>query len=44
MSSTGTSALIHYALSQDPDSTLLLDQLRRTYSHRLALATRGAYS
>jgi len=37
-------SLIHYALSQDPDSTLLLDQLRRTYSHRLALATRGAYS
>ena len=35
---------IHYALSQDPDSTLLLDQLRRTYSHRLALAQRGAYS
>ena len=37
-------SLIHYALSQDPDSTLLLDQLRRTYSHRLALAQRGAYS
>ena len=37
-------SLIHYALSQDPDSTLLLDQLRRTYSHRLALAQRGTYS
>lgn len=37
-------SLIHYALSQDPDSTLLLDQLRRTYSHRLALAQRIAYS
>lgn len=37
-------SLILYALSQDPDSTLLLDQLRRTYSHRLALAQRDAYS
>lgn len=37
-------SLIHYAISQDPDSRLLLDQLRRTYSHRLALAQRAAYS
>lgn len=37
-------SLIHYALSQDPDSRLLLEQLRRTYSHRLALAQRVAYS
>lgn len=37
-------SLIHYAISQDPDSRLLLDQLRRTYSHRLALAQRVASS
>lgn len=37
-------ALIHDALARDPDSRLLLDQLRRTYAHRLALAQRAVYS
>lgn len=37
-------SLIHDAISRDPDSQQLLDQLRRTYSHRLALAQRAAYS
>ena len=37
-------ALIRDALRQAPDSRLLLDQLRRTYAHRLALAQRVAYS
>ncbi|MGQ4661576.1 hypothetical protein [Lysobacter sp. F6437] len=32
--------LILDALARDPDSRLLLEQLRRTYSHRLALAQR----
>lgn len=36
--------LIHEALARDPGSPLLLDQLRRTYAHRLALAQRVAYS
>lgn len=36
--------LIHDALERDPGSSLLLDQLRRTYAHRLALAQRAAYS
>lgn len=36
--------LIHDALARDPGSPLLLDQLRRTYAHRLALAQRVAYS
>lgn len=36
--------LIHAALARDPDSQLLLKQLRRTYAHRLALAQRAAYS
>ncbi|MFD0739297.1 hypothetical protein ACFQZQ_08400 [Lysobacter koreensis] len=33
-------ALIHDALTRDPDSRLLLERLRRTYAHRLALAQR----
>jgi hypothetical protein len=37
-------ALIREALARDPDSVLLLEQLRRTYAHRLALAQRVAYS
>ena len=37
-------ALIRDALQQAPDSRLLLEQLRRTYAHRLALAQRVAYS
>jgi hypothetical protein len=37
-------ALIRDALSQAPDSRLLLAQLRRTYARRLALAQRVAYS
>ncbi|MDQ3288995.1 MAG: hypothetical protein M3Q42_12200 [Pseudomonadota bacterium] len=36
--------LIHDALERDPGSSLLLDQLRRTYAHRLALAQRAVYS
>ena len=36
--------LILDALAHDPDSRLLLEQLRRTYSHRLALAQRAARS
>lgn len=36
--------LILDALARDPDSRLLLEQLRRTYSHRLALAQRIALS
>ena len=35
--------VIHDALARDPDSRLLLEQLRRTYAHRLALAQRAAY-
>lgn len=37
-------ALIRAALEQSPDSRLLLEQLRRTYAHRLALVQRVAYS
>ena len=37
-------ALIQAALTQAPDSRLLLTQLRRTYARRLALAQRVAYS
>lgn len=37
-------ALIRQALARDPDSTLLLEQLRRTYAHRLALTQRVAYT
>lgn len=37
-------AMIHAALARDPDSVRLLDQLRRTYAHRLALAQRVAYT
>lgn len=37
-------SLIREALARDPGSPLLLDQLRRTYAHRLALAQRAAYS
>ena len=37
-------ALIRAALARDPDSVRLLDQLRRTYAHRLALAQRVAYT
>lgn len=37
-------SLILDALAHDPDSRLLLEQLRRTYAHRLALAQRAAYS
>lgn len=37
-------ALILAALEQSPDSRLLLEQLRRTYAHRLALVQRVAYS
>lgn len=40
----GSLGLIHAALARDPDSQLLLKQLRRTYAHRLALAQRAAYS
>lgn len=36
--------LILEALAHDPDSRLLLQQLRRTYAHRLALAQRVAFS
>jgi hypothetical protein len=37
-------ALIRDALLHDPDSKLLLEQLRRTYARRLALAQRVAYT
>lgn len=37
-------ALIRAALEEAPDSRLLLEQLRRTYAHRLALVQRVAYS
>jgi hypothetical protein len=37
-------ATIRAALERDPDSVRLLDQLRRTYAHRLALAQRVAYT
>ncbi|MFC5570318.1 hypothetical protein ACFPN1_09640 [Lysobacter yangpyeongensis] len=37
-------ATIRAALARDPDSVLLLEQLRRTYAHRLALAQRMAYT
>jgi hypothetical protein len=37
-------ALIRAALAKDPDSVRLLEQLRRTYAHRLALAQRMAYT
>ncbi|HEY0502567.1 MAG TPA: hypothetical protein VGD42_03640 [Lysobacter sp.] len=37
-------ALIRDALVRDPDSKLLLEQLRRTYARRLALAQRVAYT
>lgn len=37
-------ALIRAALTQAPDSRLLLAQLRRTYARRLALVQRVAYS
>lgn len=37
-------ALIRDALTQAPDSRLLLEQLRRTYARRLALVQRVAYS
>lgn len=37
-------ALIRDALARDPDSVRLLEQLRRTYAHRLALAQRVAYT
>lgn len=37
-------ALILDALAQNPDSRLLLEQLRRTYARRLALAQRVAYA
>ena len=37
-------ALIRQALARDPDSTLLLEQLRRTYAHRIALTQRLAYT
>lgn len=39
-----SAALIRNALVRDPDSRLLLEQLRRTYAHRLALAQRAAYT
>ncbi|GAB3390046.1 hypothetical protein [Lysobacter fragariae] len=37
-------ATIREALAHNPDSVRLLEQLRRTYAHRLALAQRVAYS
>lgn len=37
-------AMIRAALARDPDSVRLLEQLRRTYAHRLALAQRVAYA
>jgi hypothetical protein len=37
-------ALILDALARNPDSRLLLEQLRRTYARRLALAQRAAYA
>lgn len=37
-------ALILDALSHNPDSRMLLEQLRRTYARRLALAQRLAYT
>lgn len=37
-------AVIREALDRDPDSVRLLEQLRRTYAHRLALAQRVAYT
>ena len=37
-------AMIRAALARDPDSILLLEQLRRTYAHRLALAQRVVYT
>jgi hypothetical protein len=37
-------ALIRTALVSDPDSVRLLEQLRRTYAHRLELAQRVVYT
>lgn len=37
-------AVIREALERDPDSRLLLEQLRRTYTRRLALTQRLAYA
>lgn len=37
-------AMIRAALASDPNSVRLLEQLRRTYAHRLALAQRLAYT
>jgi hypothetical protein len=37
-------AVIRAALARDPDSVRLLEQLRRTYAHRLALAQRVVYT
>lgn len=37
-------AVIRAAMASDPDSVRLLEQLRRTYAHRLALAQRMAYT
>jgi hypothetical protein len=37
-------ALIRAALARDPESVRLLEQLRRTYAHRLALAQRVVYT
>lgn len=39
-----SASLIRGALQRDPDSPLLLQQLRRTYTQRLALAQRQVYS
>ncbi|MNP82071.1 hypothetical protein D3C76_1805950 [compost metagenome] len=36
--------LILQALARNPDSRLLLEQLRRTYARRLALAQRLVYA
>ena len=37
-------AVIREALARDPESVRLLEQLRRTYAHRLALAQRVTYT
>ncbi|MGO4223061.1 hypothetical protein AB4Y64_14560 [Lysobacter sp. TAF61] len=39
-----SAGLILQALTRDPDSRLLLEQLRRTYARRLALAQRLVYA
>ena len=42
--SAGSAAEIRSALQQNPDSRLLLERLRETYTRRLALSRRALYA